>query len=179
MSRSERRAMIVRDHPALSPEPAMPPAVGRTFLALLRADEGERRDARADAADRRAVPEIPVLRPPVGWRFTLRREGVRIGRRRAARLMRLMGLQAIYRAPRTSAPPPRAPGLPLSAAGSGDRAAEPCLVRRHHLYPGEPRLPLPGGDHGLGEPVRPGLAAVEHAGCELLHRHARRGPDPA
>ena len=26
----------------------------------------------------------------------LRREGVRIGRRRAARLMRLMGLQAIY-----------------------------------------------------------------------------------
>ena len=36
----------------------------------------------------------------------LRREGVRIGRRRAARLMRLMGLEAIYRAPRTSAPHP-------------------------------------------------------------------------
>ena len=36
----------------------------------------------------------------------LRREGVRIGRRRAARLMRLMGLQAIYRAPRTSDPHP-------------------------------------------------------------------------
>ena len=36
----------------------------------------------------------------------LRREGVRIGRRRAARLMRLLGLQAVYRAPRTSAPHP-------------------------------------------------------------------------
>ena len=36
----------------------------------------------------------------------LRREGVRIGRRRAGRLMRLMGLEAIYRAPRTSAPHP-------------------------------------------------------------------------
>ena len=36
----------------------------------------------------------------------LRREGVRIGRRRAGRLMRLMGLQAIYRAPRTSDPHP-------------------------------------------------------------------------
>ena len=36
----------------------------------------------------------------------LRREGVRIGRRRAGRLMRLMGLQAIYRAPRTSEPHP-------------------------------------------------------------------------
>ena len=39
-------------------------------------------------------------------RRALRREGVRIGRRRAGRLMRLMGLQAIYRAPRTSAPHP-------------------------------------------------------------------------
>ena len=36
----------------------------------------------------------------------LRREGVRIGRHRVARLMRLMGLEAIYRAPRTSAPQP-------------------------------------------------------------------------
>ena len=36
----------------------------------------------------------------------LRREGVRIGRRRAARLMRLLGLEAVYRAPRTSAPHP-------------------------------------------------------------------------
>ena len=36
----------------------------------------------------------------------LRREGVRIGRRRASRLLRLMGLQAVYRGPRTSAPHP-------------------------------------------------------------------------
>ena len=36
----------------------------------------------------------------------LRREGVRIGRRRAARPMRLLGLQAVYRAPRTSASHP-------------------------------------------------------------------------
>ena len=42
----------------------MPPAVARALLALLRAEGGERRDARADAADRRAVPEIPVLRRP-------------------------------------------------------------------------------------------------------------------
>ncbi len=36
----------------------------------------------------------------------LRREGVRIGRHRVRRLMRLMGLQAIYQAPRTSDPHP-------------------------------------------------------------------------
>ena len=37
----------------------------------------------------------------------LRREGVHIGRRRAGRLMRLLDLQAIYRAPRTSDPHPK------------------------------------------------------------------------
>ena len=83
----------------------MPPAVARALLALLHAEGGERRDARADAADRQAVPEVPVLRRPSDG-IHLRREGVWIGRRRAARLMSLMGLQAIYRAPRTSAPHP-------------------------------------------------------------------------
>ena len=36
----------------------------------------------------------------------LRREGVRVGRHRVRRLMRLMGIQAIYQAPRTSKPHP-------------------------------------------------------------------------
>ncbi len=36
----------------------------------------------------------------------LRREDVRVGRHRVRRLMRLMGLEAIYQAPRTSAPHP-------------------------------------------------------------------------
>ena len=51
----------------------------------------------------------------------------------------------------------------------GDRTAEPCVVRRHHLHPGAARRPLPGGDHGLGEPPCSGLAAVEHAGRGVLH----------
>ena len=36
----------------------------------------------------------------------LRREGDRVGRHRVRRLMRLMGLEAIYQAPRTSTPHP-------------------------------------------------------------------------
>ena len=36
----------------------------------------------------------------------LRREGVCVGRHRVRRLIRLMGLEAIYQAPRTSAPYP-------------------------------------------------------------------------
>ena len=56
--------------------------------------------------------------------------------------------------------------------GPGDRAGEPSVrftyipVQRGFLY-------LVA--NGLGEPVRPGLAAVEHAGRELLHRRSRRG----
>ena len=42
----------------------MPPVVDRALFALLRAEGGERRGAGADAAGRRAVPEIPVLRRP-------------------------------------------------------------------------------------------------------------------
>ena len=36
----------------------------------------------------------------------LRRDGVCVGRHRVRRLMRLMGLEAIYQAPRTSTPHP-------------------------------------------------------------------------
>ena len=178
MSRSGAPRDDCARSPGAEPEPAMPPAVARALLALLRA-KGESAET---LALMRRIDELFLKYPFYGARrmaLHLRREGERIGRRRAARLMRLMGLQAIYRAPRTSAPAPRAPGLPISAAGPGDRAGEPCLVRRYHLYPGAARLPLPGGDHGLGEPVRPGLAAVEHTGRKLLHGRARRGPGPA
>ncbi len=57
----------------------------------------------------RRIDELFLKHPFYGARQIvrhLRREGVRIGRRRAGRLMRLMGLQAIYRAPRTGEPHP-------------------------------------------------------------------------
>ena len=156
----------------------MPPAVDRALLALLRAEGGERRDAGADAADRRAVPEVSVLRRPSdGTSPAPRGRADRPAPGRAADASD--GAPGDLSGAAHQRAPPRAPGLPLSAAGLGDRAGEPCLVRRYHLHPGAARLPLPGGGHGLGEPVRPGLAAVEHAGRELLHRRSRRGPGPA
>ena len=45
------------------------------------------------------------------------REGVRVGRHRVRRLMRLMGLQAIYQAPRTSQPHPQHPVYPYLLKG--------------------------------------------------------------
>jgi putative transposase len=57
----------------------------------------------------RRIDEVFLKYPFYGSRQMarhLRREGVCIGRHRVRRLMRLMGLAAIYQAPRTSAPHP-------------------------------------------------------------------------
>ena len=57
----------------------------------------------------RRIDELFLLYPFYGSRQMvrhLRREGVRVGRHRVRRVMRLMGIAAIYRAPRTSKPHP-------------------------------------------------------------------------
>ena len=170
--------MIVRDHPALSDSrQCRLLSLGRSSLYYT--PKGESAET---LALMRRIDKLFLKYPFYGARrmaLHLRREGVWIGRRRAGRLMRLMGLEAIYRAPRTSAPHSERRIYPYLLRGLAIERAEPCLVRRHHLHPGAARLPLPGGDHGLGEPVRPGLAAVEHTGRKLLHGRARRGPGPA
>ena len=83
----------------------MPPAVGRTS-SLYYEPTGESAET---LAPMRRIDELFLKYPFYGARrmaLHLHREGVRIGRRRAGRLMRLMGLQAIYRAPRTGDPHP-------------------------------------------------------------------------
>ena len=97
--------MVVRDHPALSlSRQCRLLSIGRS--SLYYEPKGESAET---LALMRRIDELFLKYPFYGARrmmLHLRREGVRIGRRRAARLMRLMGLEAIYRAPRTSAPHP-------------------------------------------------------------------------
>ena len=105
MSRAERRAMVVRDHPSLSlSRQCRLLSIGRS--SLYYEPKGESAET---LALMRRIDELFLKYPFYGARQMvrhLRREGVRIGRRRAARLMRLLGLQAVYRAPRTSDPHP-------------------------------------------------------------------------
>ena len=105
MSRAERRTMVIRAHPALSlSRQCRLLSIGRSSLYYT--PKGESPET---LALMRRIDELFLKYPFYGARQVvrhLRREGVRLGRRRAGRLMRLMGLQAIYRAPRTSDPHP-------------------------------------------------------------------------
>ena len=65
-------------------------------------------------------------------------------------------------------------GLSLPAEGSDDHLGEPGMGGGHHLPAHGPGIPLPGRNHGLAQPVRGGLAIVQHSGDRLLCR----GPEP-
>ena len=105
MSRGERRAMIAPGHRGLS--------VSRQcrLLSISRSSfyYAPRAESPENLALMRRIDELFLKYPFFGSRQMvrqLRREGVRVGRHRVRRLMRLMGLEAIYQAPRTSAPHP-------------------------------------------------------------------------
>ena len=90
--------MMVRDHPTLSlSRQCRLVSIGRS--SLYYEPKGESAET---LALMRRIDELSLKRPFYGARrmaLHLRREGVRIGRGRAGRLMRLMGLEAVCRAP--------------------------------------------------------------------------------
>ena len=103
MSRGERKAMIVPGRPGLS--------LSRQcqLLSISRSSfyYAPRGESPENLALMRRIDELFLKYPFYGSRqmaCQLRREGVWIGRHRIRRLMRLMGLGAIYQAPRTSNP---------------------------------------------------------------------------
>jgi putative transposase len=105
MSRGERKAMIVPGRPGLS--------LSRQcqLLSISRSSfyYAPRGESPENLALMRRIDELFLKYPFYGSRqmaCQLRREGVWIGRHRIRRLMRLMGLEAIYQAPRTSNPHP-------------------------------------------------------------------------
>ena len=104
----------------------------------------------------------------------LRRQGDRVSRTRVRRLMRLLGVHALYQRPRTSQPHP-AHRLSLPAARSADHAAEPRVVHGCYRHPPAAGLSVPGRRDGLGEPHGAVLAPVQHARCPLLRRGVARG----
>ncbi len=105
MSRGERKAMIRRDHLDLSlSRQCRLLSISRS--SFYYAPKGESPE---NLALMRRIDELFMKYPFYGSRQMVRqlwREGICVGRHRVRRLMRLMGLEAIYQAPRTSMPHP-------------------------------------------------------------------------
>ena len=105
MSREDRKAMVLRDHPDLS--------LSRQCRLLTISRSSFYYTPKGESAENlslmRRIDELFLKYPFYGSRQMvrqLRREGVCVGRHRVRRLMRLMGLEAIYQGPRTSDPHP-------------------------------------------------------------------------
>ena len=105
MSRGERKAMVRRKHPELSlSRQCKILSISRSSFYYAATGESPE-----NLALMRRVDALFLKYPFYGSRQMvrrLRRDGVGVGRHRVRRLMRLMGLQAIYQAPRTREPHP-------------------------------------------------------------------------
>ena len=105
MNRGERKAMMRRDHPDLSlSRQCAVLSISRS--SFYYAPKGESLE---NLALMRQIDELFLKYPFYGSRQMarqLRRDGLCVGRHRVRRLMRLMGLSAIYQKPRTSDPHP-------------------------------------------------------------------------
>ena len=105
MSRVERKAMIQRDRPGLS----LSRQCGILSISRSSFYYAPKGESVENLALMRLIDELFLKYPFYGSRQMvrqLRREGLCVGRHRVRRLMRLMGLEAIYQAPKTSTPHP-------------------------------------------------------------------------
>ena len=109
---------------------------------------------------------------------SLDRQGMTVSRKRVQRLMRIMGLRAIYRQPRTSQPTPERRVYPYLLRDLTITRANQVWAADITYLPMGPGIPVPGGHHGLAQPVRDGLGTVQHSGDRLLCRGPDRGPRP-
>ena len=105
MNPARRREMVDREHPSL-------PIVGQCALLGVSRSSIYYRPQGASEEDLSLMREIDrqyLETPFYGSRrmkVWLERQGIPVSRKRVQRLMRVMGLRAIYRRPRTSRPAP-------------------------------------------------------------------------
>src|SRR5947207_3444897 len=109
----------------------------------------------ADLAIMRHLDRLHLEFPFAGSRMLrglLVAEGCKIGRRHVKTLMKRMGIEALYRRPRTTKPEPGHKIYPYLLRGIEITRAEPGLGDGHHLHPGGTRLCLSGRGARLVQP---------------------------
>ena len=143
MSVLERRGMIDRNHPELS-------VVRQSELLDISRSSVYYRPVQASEYELELMGLIDrqyLQTPFYGSRkmtASLRRQGHQVNRKRVQRLMRQMGIEAIYRRPRTSRPDSGHKVYPLSAQGPSDRQGEPGVGDGHNLHSDGPWIHVPG-----------------------------------
>jgi putative transposase len=105
----------------------------------------------------------------------MQRDGFVVNRKRVKRLMRVMGIEAIYQKTQYQSRPSGAQGVPLPAAGSDNRPAEPGVVRRHYLCANGQGVCVSGRGHGLVQPAGVVVADVDFDGFGFLRGGVARG----
>ena len=105
MSLAQRRKMVDRERPSLSMARPVCPAGSEPVRPVLPVQGPSEEDLALMQAMDRQYLETPFYgsRRMRAW---LERQGMVVSRKRVQRLMRVMGLRAIYRRPRTSQPAP-------------------------------------------------------------------------
>ena len=168
---AERKAMIDRDHALSVTKQAEAAGLARSTVYYL-----PRPAPAADLELMRQIDKLHLEFPFAGARM-LRRllaaNGSKSGRRHIKMLMRRMGIEALYRRPRTTKPEPGHKVYPVSVARHGDRAAEPGLGDGHHLHPHGEGLRLSRRRVDWLSAAGAVVARLYHDGGRLLRRGAR------
>src|SRR5580700_12130043 len=157
MSRAQRRALVEREDAALPvSQQCRLLAVSRSSVYRPPAEVGE-----VDRAIMALIDRQYLARPYYGSRRMaawLATQGHVVNRKRVRRLMRLMGLVAIYQRPNTSKPAAAHKIYPYLLGGIMIERVNQVWCSDVTYIPMAKGFPLSGGRHGLGEPRRAGVA---------------------
>jgi putative transposase len=126
----------------------------------------------------RRIDELHLERPFAGARMLrdfLDRQGVAVGRRRVATLMKRMGIEAIYRRRNTSKPAPGHKIHPYLLRGVKVERPNQVWATDITYIPMAPRFRLSRRRRRLVHSARAFASGVDHDGGRLLRRGCRRG----
>ena len=125
----------------------------------------------------RQIDEIHTQRPFYGSRRIrdwFEDQGISVNHKRIQRLMRLMGIQALYPKKKTSRPGKGHKVYPYLLTGLDINGSNQVWAADITYIPHGQRVSLSGGHHGLAQPKSTLLAAIKHDGRLLLLRSVKR-----
>ena len=167
MNQTERLETVERPHPQLSiVKQCELLKIPRSTLYHQPKPESE-----GTLALMRRIDELYMKWPFYGARrmaAQLRREGFDVNRKRVSRLMRVMGIEAIYRKPNTSGKHPENKIYPYLLKNLAVTRVNQVWSADITYIPMQKGVRLSGRRHGLVQPPRIGMALVDHDGDRLL-----------